>query len=102
MLSNIKTTARCGSASTLRLRWHCEFCRSKRADREENKGMTKKIFISMDIEGVAGVVIPEQGQPGNLEYEHSRRLMTEEANAAVAGAFDGGATEVMVNDSHGP
>jgi D-amino peptidase len=64
--------------------------------------MTKKIFISMDIEGVAGVVIPEQGQPGNLEYEHSRRLMTEEANAAVAGAFDGGATEVLVNDSHGP
>lgn len=61
-----------------------------------------KIFISVDIEGVAGVVVPRQGQPGNLEYEHSRRLMTEEANAAIAGAFAGGATEVLVNDSHGP
>jgi D-amino peptidase len=64
--------------------------------------MTKKIFISMDIEGVAGVVLPMHGEPGNLEYEEARRLMTEEANAAVAGAFDGGATEVLVNDSHGP
>ena len=61
-----------------------------------------KIFISVDIEGVAGVVVPAQGQPGNPEYEDSRRLMTEEANAAIAGAFAGGATEVLVNDSHGP
>lgn len=61
-----------------------------------------KIFISADIEGVAGVVTPQQGQPGNTEYERARRLMTEEASAAVAGAFDGGATEVVVNDSHGP
>jgi D-amino peptidase len=61
-----------------------------------------KIFISVDIEGVAGVVTPDQGQPGNLEYEHSRRLMTMEANAAIEGAFAGGATEVLVNDSHGP
>jgi D-amino peptidase len=61
-----------------------------------------KIFISVDIEGVAGVVLPQQGQPGNLEYEHSRRLMTAEANAAIEGAFAGGAIEVLVNDSHGP
>jgi D-amino peptidase len=61
-----------------------------------------KIFISADIEGVAGVVTSLQGQPGNVEYERARRLMTEEVNAAVAGAFEGGATEVVVNDSHGP
>jgi len=61
-----------------------------------------KIFISADIEGVAGVVTPQQGQPGNPEYERARRLMTEEVSAAIAGAFDGGATEVVVNDSHGP
>ncbi len=61
-----------------------------------------KIFISADIEGVAGVVVPAQGAPGNVEYERARRLMTEEVNAAIAGAFDGGATEVVVNDSHGP
>ena len=61
-----------------------------------------KIFISVDIEGVAGVVTPQEGRPGNPEYEQARRLMTLEANAAIAGAFDGGATEVLVNDSHGP
>ena len=61
-----------------------------------------KIFISADIEGVAGVVVPAQGAPGNVEYERARRLMTEEVNAAIAGAYDGGATEVVVNDSHGP
>lgn len=61
-----------------------------------------KVFISVDIEGVAGVVIPAQGEPGNPEYERARRLMTQEANAAIAGAFDGGATVVVVNDSHGP
>jgi D-amino peptidase len=61
-----------------------------------------KIFISADIEGVAGVVSPQQGQPGNGEYERARRLMTEEVNAAVEGAFAGGASHVLVNDSHGP
>jgi D-amino peptidase len=61
-----------------------------------------KVFISADIEGVAGVVHPAQGQPGNGEYERARRLMTDEVSAAVAGAFDAGATSVLVNDSHGP
>jgi len=60
-----------------------------------------KILISVDIEGVAGVYHPEQVRPGNPEYERARRLMAAEANAAVAGAFDGGADEVFVNDSHG-
>ena len=60
-----------------------------------------KILISTDIEGVAGVYHPEQTRPGNPEYERARILMTHEANAAIAGAFDGGATEVLVNDSHG-
>ncbi len=61
-----------------------------------------KVFISADIEGVAGVVVPAQGQPGNPEYERARRLMTAEVSAAVAGAFDGGANSVLVNDGHGP
>lgn len=60
-----------------------------------------KILISTDIEGVAGVFHPEQVRPGNAEYERARLLMTHEANAAIAGAFDAGATEVLVNDSHG-
>ncbi len=60
-----------------------------------------KVLISTDIEGVAGVVSPQQTRSGNPEYERARLLMTHEANAAIAGAFDGGATEVLVNDSHG-
>ncbi|SFM31189.1 M55 family metallopeptidase [Variovorax sp. OV329] len=60
-----------------------------------------KILISVDIEGVAGVYHAQQVRAGNPEYERARRLMTEEANAAIAGAFDTGAGEVLVNDSHG-
>ncbi|KKB64872.1 D-aminopeptidase [Robbsia andropogonis] len=60
-----------------------------------------KILISADIEGVAGVYHNEQVRPGNPEYERARRLMAAEASAAVAGAFDGGATDVFLNDSHG-
>jgi D-amino peptidase len=61
-----------------------------------------RIYISVDIEGVAGVVASLHGQPGNPEYERARRLMTEEANAAIDGAFAAGASEVLVNDAHGP
>ena len=61
-----------------------------------------KILVSVDIEGIAGVVHPDQTRPGNPEYERARRLMTAEANAAIRGALDGGATAVLVNDSHGP
>lgn len=60
-----------------------------------------KILVSVDIEGVAGVYHAEQVRAGNPEYERARRLMAAEANAAIAGAFDAGASEVYVNDSHG-
>ncbi len=60
-----------------------------------------KVLISVDIEGVAGVFHPQQTRSGNPEYERARRWMTDEANAAIAGAFDAGATAVYVNDSHG-
>ncbi|MCM2253378.1 MAG: M55 family metallopeptidase [Ramlibacter sp.] len=60
-----------------------------------------KVLISTDIEGVAGVFHPQQTRAGNPEYERARVLMTHEANAAIAGAFDAGADEVLVNDSHG-
>lgn len=59
------------------------------------------ILISVDIEGVAGVYHAEQTRFGNPEYEQARRLMTAEANAAIAGAYDGGARQVLINDSHG-
>lgn len=60
-----------------------------------------KVLISTDIEGIAGVFHPEQTRPGNAEYEQARRWMTNEANAAAQGAFDAGASQVLINDSHG-
>ncbi|WP_265501011.1 M55 family metallopeptidase [Paracoccus beibuensis] len=60
-----------------------------------------RVYISADIEGVAGVVAPQQGQAGHPEHEKARILMTQEVNALVEGLIEGGATEVLVNDSHG-
>jgi D-amino peptidase len=60
-----------------------------------------KVFISVDMEGVSGIAGPDDVTPGTHAYEsRGRDLMTGDANAAIAGAFDGGATEVLVNDSH--
>ena len=61
-----------------------------------------RVYISADIEGVAGVVASQQGQPGNGEYEKARILMTNEVNAVIEGLVEAGATEILVNDSHGP
>lgn len=60
-----------------------------------------RILVSTDIEGVAGVFHSQQVTAGNAEYERARGWMTGEANAAVVGAFAGGAGDVLVNDSHG-
>ncbi|OIJ12944.1 peptidase M55 [Anaerobacillus arseniciselenatis] len=59
-----------------------------------------KIFISADIEGVTGVATNQQLKV-NSEYQRFRKLMTQDVNAAVEGAFNGGATEVVVADGHG-
>jgi D-amino peptidase len=59
-----------------------------------------KVYISSDMEGIAGIVSMEQTGPGP-DYDWSRHLMTAEVNAAVGAAFDAGATEVLVNDAHG-
>jgi D-amino peptidase len=60
-----------------------------------------KVYVSVDIEGVAGVVHAEQGRRGRGGYADAARWMTLEANAAALGAFDAGATAVLINDSHG-
>ncbi len=60
-----------------------------------------KVYISVDMEGVAGVVTADQLLPSGFEYERFRRFMTDEAVAAVRGAQAAGATEVVVSDSHG-
>lgn len=61
-----------------------------------------RVYICADIEGVAGVVAPQQGQAGHSEYEKARILMTEEVNAVITGLVEAGADEILVNDSHGP
>lgn len=63
-----------------------------------------RVYISIDMEGIAGVVHEDQTDPTDPrhagEYNRFRRLMTNEANAAIRGARDAGATAVVVNDSH--
>src|SRR6266699_2649954 len=63
-----------------------------------------RVYISVDMEGIAGVVHESQTDPTTpafaAEYARFRRLMTAEANAAVEGALAAGATRVLVNDSH--
>lgn len=61
-----------------------------------------KIFISADIEGISGVVSTSQIYPNGSDYNRARMLMTEEVNAAIEGAIEAGADEIVVNDSHGP
>jgi len=60
-----------------------------------------KILIAADMEGVTGVVHWDQVSAGHPEYARFRRLMTGDVNAAIRGAFDGGAGEVWVSDGHG-
>ncbi|HEU5033255.1 MAG TPA: M55 family metallopeptidase [Mycobacteriales bacterium] len=60
-----------------------------------------RVFISVDMEGVAGVATIDQIIRGGSGYPRAQELMTAEANAAIRGAFAGGATEVLLNDSHG-
>jgi D-amino peptidase len=60
-----------------------------------------KVYISVDMEGVAGVSHGKPTARGDALYPQSVELMNGEANAAVEGAFAGGATDVTVNDSHG-
>ena len=59
-----------------------------------------KIYISADIEGIGCVVRQEHSSTDGREYRWARKMMTEEVNAAIRGAFDGGAGEVVVADSH--
>jgi D-amino peptidase len=61
----------------------------------------KKVYISVDLEGISGINADDQTAAGQPEYSRGRKLMAEDANAAIRGAFDGGATVVLVNDSHG-
>lgn len=60
-----------------------------------------RVYISADMEGVAGLISNRQFSENGADYAMGRRLMTGEVNAAIEGAFLAGATEVVVNDGHG-
>jgi D-amino peptidase len=60
-----------------------------------------KVFISVDMEGIAGVVDWEQCRPGGAGYDVGCRLLLGEVNAAVEGALTAGARAVTVTDAHG-
>ena len=59
------------------------------------------VLISVDMEGISGVVTWDHVSHTHKEYERFRKLMTAEVNAAIEGALAGGATGIVVNDSHG-
>src|SRR5580704_9848591 len=59
-----------------------------------------KLFFSSDIEGTAGIVDWQQVRASGADYALGRRLLTAEVNAAIDGAAEAGAGEIVVNDSH--
>jgi len=59
-----------------------------------------KILIAADMEGITGVIHWDQVMPGHPEYSRFCKLMTGDVNAAIRGAFTGGATSVAVTDGH--
>src|ERR1043165_4219545 len=60
-----------------------------------------KVYISVDMEGIAGVVSVDQLRPTGFEYQRAREWMTGEVVAAIQGAKEAGATEFVISDSHG-
>ena len=61
----------------------------------------KKVFISADMEGISGISASDQLSATGAEYGRSRKMMADDVNAAIRGARAGGATTILVNDSHG-
>jgi D-amino peptidase len=60
-----------------------------------------KVFISVDMEGIWGVVAGPQTSSDSPEYGAARKWMAEDVNAVIAGLIEAGAGEIIVNDSHG-
>src|SRR5512142_305384 len=59
-----------------------------------------KILIAVDMEGITGVTTWEQVTPGQAEYARFRKLMTQDVNAAIRGAYKAGADDVIIADGH--
>lgn len=59
-----------------------------------------KVFISADIEGIAGITSWQEANPDSSQYRPFQERMTEEVKAACLGALEAGATEIWVRDAH--
>ena len=60
-----------------------------------------KVYVSVDMEGISGVVHADQTSSDSRDYQAARRWMADDVNAVVAGLLAAGAGEVVVNDAHG-
>jgi D-amino peptidase len=60
-----------------------------------------KIFVSVDMEGISGIVHPSQTGSDPTEYELGRTLMAKDVNAAIEGMLDANVLEIVVSDGHG-
>jgi D-amino peptidase len=81
------------AAVLLALAWPADAARAQAAPR--------KIFISVDMEGIAGIGTGQMVSASGKDYALGRRLMTDEVNAVVEAIFRHGPATVLVNDSHG-
>ncbi len=59
------------------------------------------VFISVDMEGISGLVRWADVSPAGIDFAVNRRRMTDDTNAAIDGAFAAGATHVIVEENHG-
>jgi D-amino peptidase len=60
-----------------------------------------RVYLSVDMEGIAGVSHPGPTGSGHSRYPAAVDLMVGETNAAIEGAIAAGAKDILVNDSHG-
>lgn len=74
------------------------FCVLMNRAEEPPKGL--KVFISVDMEGISGVIHWDDVSETGRDYGLFRKLMTQETNAAIEGALAAGATEILVRDGH--
>ncbi|HKM50025.1 MAG TPA: M55 family metallopeptidase [Candidatus Bathyarchaeia archaeon] len=61
-----------------------------------------RVYISADMEGATGVTNSDDVFSDRPGFERFRRLLTRDVNSVVEGAVDAGATEILINESHGP
>jgi D-amino peptidase len=66
----------------------------------DRRGLSIRVYVKVDMDGVSGVVCPEQLRPGTADYEHARRLLMNDVKAVLDGAFAAGCTGAVIYDMH--